>query len=195
MSIVSTPAPTPNDLPGAPESAPEAPTATADSDTVETPTEAPAGFTQADIDRIVQERLNQERKKYADYKDLKAAAEKLKEIEDANKTEVEKAAEAAKEWEAKYAALEAEKKASEIKAAVAGVNETALSTDKLVKLLDLESAEDAAGAVAAFLKENPGLAKVPAVPTAPGLSNNGEAKIDPSQDWKAYAASKLRGVK
>lgn len=58
-------------------------------------------FTQADIDRIVQERLERERQKhqktvadkYGDYDELKTAAARLQEIEDANKSEAEKAAE------------------------------------------------------------------------------------------------------
>lgn len=51
-------------------------------------------FTQEELDRIVGDRLARERGKYADYDDLKAAAAKLKELEDANKTELEKAQEA-----------------------------------------------------------------------------------------------------
>lgn len=47
-------------------------------------------FTQADLDRIVSERLTRERSKYADYDELKTKAGKLDEIEQANKTEVEK---------------------------------------------------------------------------------------------------------
>lgn len=46
--------------------------------------------TQADLDRIVGDRLARERKKYADYNDLKAKAEKLDELEDANQSELDK---------------------------------------------------------------------------------------------------------
>jgi hypothetical protein len=55
----------------------------------------PAGqtFTQADLDRVVSDRLKREREKYADYDDLKTAAGRLKEIEDAQKTEQERLAE------------------------------------------------------------------------------------------------------
>lgn len=49
-------------------------------------------FTQSDLDRIVKERIERERGKYADYDDLKAKAGKLSEIENANKTEAEKLA-------------------------------------------------------------------------------------------------------
>lgn len=47
-------------------------------------------FTQADIDRIVADRLARERSKYADYDELKAKAAKLDELEAANKSEADK---------------------------------------------------------------------------------------------------------
>ena len=47
---------------------------------------------QDDLNKVLNERLQRERAKYADYKDLKAKAAKLDEIEQANQTEAEKAA-------------------------------------------------------------------------------------------------------
>lgn len=55
-----------------------------------------AKFTQADLDRIVQDRLSREREKYGDYDALKAKADKFDEIEEASKTELQKATEKAK---------------------------------------------------------------------------------------------------
>jgi hypothetical protein len=55
-----------------------------DTDTQPTETEAPQpapAFTQADIDRIVKERIERVKAKYADYDDLKARAARLDEIE------------------------------------------------------------------------------------------------------------------
>jgi hypothetical protein len=49
---------------------------------------APAS--QEELDRIIQGRLDRERKRFADYDDLKARADKLTEIESANQTEAEK---------------------------------------------------------------------------------------------------------
>jgi len=49
--------------------------------------------TQADLDRIIADRLSRERGKFADYDDLRSKAERLAEIEEANKTEAEKQAE------------------------------------------------------------------------------------------------------
>jgi len=47
-------------------------------------------FSQAELDKIIAERLKREREKYADYGDLQKAAAKLAEIEEANKSELEK---------------------------------------------------------------------------------------------------------
>jgi hypothetical protein len=59
-------------------------------------------FTQAELDRIVSERLGRERGKYADYDQLKAAADELATIKEAQATETEKALKAAaKETEAR----------------------------------------------------------------------------------------------
>jgi len=51
---------------------------------------ADATFTQADLDRVVKERVQRERGKFSDYKDLKAASVRLQEIEDSQKSETEK---------------------------------------------------------------------------------------------------------
>lgn len=47
---------------------------------------------QEELNKVLNERLTRERAKFADYKDLKAKATKLDEIEQANQTEAEKAA-------------------------------------------------------------------------------------------------------
>ena len=51
-------------------------------------------FTQAQLDRMVGERVTRERAKYADYEDLKAKAAKLQEFEDAQKSELQRAQDA-----------------------------------------------------------------------------------------------------
>ena len=52
-------------------------------------------FTQAELDAIVSDRLKRDRAKYADYEELKAKAGKLDEIEEASKSELQKATERA----------------------------------------------------------------------------------------------------
>jgi len=59
-------------------------------------------FTQADVDRIVADRLGRERGKFQDYDQLKAAAEELNQLKDAQASEAEKATkQAAKDAEAR----------------------------------------------------------------------------------------------
>ena len=50
-------------------------------------------FSQDDVNRIVQERLQREREKYSDYDDLKTAAERAQELETEKQTLAEKLAE------------------------------------------------------------------------------------------------------
>lgn len=68
-----------------------------------TPVEAEKKFTQADIDRVVQDRLARERQRYSDYDDLKAKV-------DAQKSEAEKAVEAARAEGAKEVASKYQKR-------------------------------------------------------------------------------------
>jgi hypothetical protein len=55
------------------------------------PEEPAQSFTQADVDRIVRERVKREREKFADYDDLKTKAEGAKTLED-RVAEIERAA-------------------------------------------------------------------------------------------------------
>lgn len=50
-------------------------------------------FTQSELDAIVTERLKRDRQKYADYEELKEKAGKFDEMEESNKTELQKAIE------------------------------------------------------------------------------------------------------
>ena len=68
-----------------------------------TQVEAEKKFTQADIDRVVQDRLARERQRYSDYDDLKAKV-------DAQKSEAEKAVEAARAEGAKEVASKYQKR-------------------------------------------------------------------------------------
>lgn len=75
------------------------------SDGTETPPPAPpAGeppasdrtFTQVELDRMISDRLDRERKKYADFDQIKQKAQKLDDIEAENASELEKAVKAAR---------------------------------------------------------------------------------------------------
>lgn len=62
---------------------------------------------QADLDKVIGERVARERGKYADYKDLKAKADEFDKLADANKSEIEKATERVTKAEAEVAAIPA----------------------------------------------------------------------------------------
>lgn len=61
-------------------------------------------FTQAELDQIIGDRLKREREKYQDYESLKEKAQKLDQIEEDAKTELQKAQEKAEKLEAELSA-------------------------------------------------------------------------------------------
>lgn len=80
-------------------------------ETNETTTEAKT-FTQAELDKIVADRLTRERQKYAGFDELKEKAAKFDELEEASKSELQKATEKAEKLESE---LNQYKKAEEVR--------------------------------------------------------------------------------
>lgn len=72
-------------------------------------------FTQAELDRIVKERVARERTKYANYGELSEKAKRLDDIEEANKTEQQKLTDRLNEAERR--ALTAEREALRVRIA------------------------------------------------------------------------------
>lgn len=66
-------------------------------------------FTQAELDKIVQERVGRERAKFEGYEDLKVKAQKFDEMEEARKSELQKAQERADAAEAQLKKMQHEK--------------------------------------------------------------------------------------
>ena len=62
-------------------------------------------FTQAELNQIVQERLQREREKYADYESMKEKANRLDQIEEDAKSELQKAQEKAEKLQAELSAI------------------------------------------------------------------------------------------
>ena len=62
-------------------------------------------FTQSELDAIVSDRLKRERTKFQDYESLRQKAEQFDKLEEANKTELQKATEKATALEAELASL------------------------------------------------------------------------------------------
>lgn len=135
------------------------------------PVDAPADrtFTQAELDRIVQDRVARAKKDApADYDDLKAKAARLDEIEEANKTEIQKATDRAAAAERR--AIDAETRAQETRLRSSIIAEAAkrglADPEDAVHLLDrsvLEFEQDGtpsniADAMDSLLKAKPHLA-------------------------------------
>lgn len=76
-------------------------------------------FTQAEVDAIVGDRLKRDRAKYADYDDIKAKAEKFDALEEASKTELQKATERVTSLEAELETLKNANVLREIRSKVA----------------------------------------------------------------------------
>lgn len=123
--------------------------------------ETPKTFTQEEVNKIVQERIIRDRKDHADYDDLKAKAEKFDALEEASKTELQKATERAKKLEAELASL---KKMNEINAIREKVSSATGVPASLINGEDEESCMAQAKAILEF--KNPD--------SYPGLRDGGE---------------------
>lgn len=131
-----------------------------------------APSSQEELDRIIQARLDRERKRFADYDELKRAADRLSEIESANKTEAEKTAERLAAAEKRAAELEAKAIRAEV-AAAKGVPAVLLTGSTQEEL------EAAADALIAFRGEQK--------PAGPSSSALGRVNLgaDPGADARS----------
>lgn len=127
-------------------------------------------FNQAELDKIVGERLAREREKYADYEAFKEKASRFDALEEANKTELQKATEKAAKLESELSALKKEKEVRELRETVA--KETGIP----VTLLTGNTADECkaqAEAIRAF-----------ANPTYPTVTDHGELQKQPQGTTK-----------
>lgn len=143
-------------------------------------------FTQADIDRVVQERLARERSKFGDYDDLKAKAAKLDELEAENQSVLEKAQTRAEQ--AEQAAKAADERAREAllrsNVVTVATKANAVDPDAVLALLDtknLELGDDGQfqgleEAVNGLLEAKPYLVGAAPTPGRPGGSAEGGAR-------------------
>lgn len=76
-------------------------------------------FTQAEVDAIIGDRLKRDRAKYADYEELKAKAGRLDAIEEAAKSELQKATEKAAALQNELDGLRRQEELRELRASVA----------------------------------------------------------------------------
>lgn len=135
-----------------------------ENETVKQETATEKTFTQDEVNGIIAERISRERAKYEGYEDFKAKAEKLDEIEAANKTELEKANERAAQLESELKTIKEAEKLRTIR------EEVAKETNIPVHLLTgttKEECEEQATAIAEFAKPSP----YPAVKDGGEVSN------------------------
>ena len=89
-------------------------------------------FTQDELNAIVNDRLGREKAKYSDYADLKAKAEKFDKLEEASKSELQKATEKATALQSELDALKKQSELRDIREKVAkktGVTASLLTGD------------------------------------------------------------------
>lgn len=98
-------------------------------------------FTQAEVDTIVGDRLKRDRQKYADYDDLKAKAAKFDQMEEANKTELQKAIERGDALQSELDSIKAANEIRDIRAKVA--EETGVPASLLTASTEDECREQA----------------------------------------------------
>ena len=96
----------------------------------------PKTFTQEEVNSIVAERLGRDRQKYADYESLKEKAEQFDKLQEANKSELEKANERANKLETELAEM---KKANEVREIRSKISK---ETGVPLELLTAENEED-----------------------------------------------------
>ncbi|MFT3971703.1 MAG: hypothetical protein QM695_15865 [Micropruina sp.] len=143
--------------------------------------------TQADLDRIIGERVARERAKYGDYGDLKAKAAKFDEVEAASKSELQKAIERAEAAEKKATEFESRQ---QITAWAKQVSEkTGVPADAL-RGSTLEELEAHAAQVKALIPEAPKGARAPYVP-GEGKAPSGNLG-GPAAEFADYIAAQLR---
>lgn len=140
---------------------------------------------QADLDKLIGERLARERSKFADYEDLKAKAAKVDAAEEASKTEAQKLADRIKEAEDR--AAKAESQALRFRIA----NEYKLSQEDAMALEHVAS-EDGMKAVAERLRASVE-AQRPKPPKPSTLSSGSGG--EPKTGEQGRAAAALRSLR
>ena len=160
-----------------------------------TPPEKTAGmgaktFTQDELDGIVRDRLERERRKYADYEQLKDAAGKWAEHEEAQKSVLDKLQEQLQALKAQADTAARERDTLRIRqaatTAIAAKGVPVERLDAAWKLMDagaLKLAEDGsvvglAEAVEGLIKTNPFLLPVPGAPKVPAGDSGGDGGED-----------------
>ena len=100
-------------------------------------------FTQSELDQIISERLKREREKYTDYESLKEKAQRLDQIEEDAKSELQKAQERAEKLQTELSELKRAEEVRMIRDKVA--QSTGVPSSLLTGNTEEEGTEQAAG--------------------------------------------------
>lgn len=139
-------------------------------------------FTQADVDKIVGDRLQRERSKYSDYEALKGKADKYDEIVESGKTELQKAMEKNEALEAELSSMKKAEAIREIKIKVA--TETGIPAHLLTGETE-EACREQAEAIKAFAKP-----AYPVIKDGGEVQNvKGQSTRDQFAEWFAQRTS------
>lgn len=121
--------------------------------TITQATEAPAmetkTFTQAEVNKLVAERLQREKAKYTDYESLKEKADKLDALEESSKSELQKATEKAERLEKELKSIKEEQSVKSIRDKVS--EETGVPASLLTEKTE-EACKAQAESILAFAK-------------------------------------------
>ncbi len=147
--------------------------------TIEEPTTEERRFTQAELDKVVADRLARERQKYEGFEDLKAKAARLDELEAASKTELQKATEKAQKLETELNNLKKAESVREIREKVA--------TEKgiPVSLLTADTEEDC-------VKQAEGILSFANPNGYPNVKDGGETNITTKKSTREQFADWLK---
>lgn len=150
-----------------------------DAKAAETPkAEEARTYTQAEIDQMIEDRLYRERKKFSDYEDLKAKAEKFDAAEEANKSELQKATERAEALQAKVDSMTKAEEVRNIRAEVSketGIPASLLTADTK------EACEEQAKAIAEFTANNES-------PAYPSVKDGGDPQTNSKKSTREQFA-------
>lgn len=138
-------------------------------------------FTQEEVDRIVGDRLKRDREKYADYEALKEKAAKFDELEEANKTELEKAND-------RLSTLQQELDTMKAREQVRGIREKVAEEMNIPVNLLTSDTEDGCKAQAEAIKAY-------AQPTYPAVNDGGEPQNSKGQATRDQFAAWLQAQK
>ena len=139
-------------------------------------------FTQADVDKIVGDRLQRERSKYSDYEALKEKADKYDEVVESEKTELQKVTERAEALQTELDSMKKAEAIREIKTKVA--TETGIPAHLLTGETE-EACREQAEAIKAFAKP-----AYPVIKDGGEVQNvKGQSTRDQFAEWFAQRTS------